>query len=70
MIPLMNGRQVATPAARSINVNSSNLHGLPEGPQPRRVSGKTHPRVQKDPMDWGASKIPHYPDPRQEVRHG
>lgn len=69
MIPLTNRRQVATPAVRSIDVNSSNLHGLPEGPQPRRISGKTHPRVKKGPMDWGASRILAYPH-RQEARHG
>lgn len=56
---------------KGINVNSSNLHGLAVGPQPRPIFGKSHPRVKKGPMDWGASKIPHYPDPRQsEARHG
>lgn len=40
------------------------------GPQAERFSGKIAPRSKKGPMDWGASKIPHYPDPRQEVLHG
>lgn len=46
------------------------IHGLAVVPQPRRNSGKMPPRVKNGPMDWGASKIPHYPDPRQEARHG
>ena len=68
MIPLTNRRQVATPAARSINVNSNSVTGLTEGLQPRRVSGKTHPRVKKGPMDLGASRILAYPH-RREARH-
>lgn len=61
------GRALPLPP-KGIKVNSRNLQGLPVGPQPRRISGKTHPRVKKGPMDWGAAKIPSY-SPRQEARH-
>lgn len=55
---------------RGINLTSRIKRQAAVGPQPRSIFGKTHPRVKNGPMDVGASKIHHYPDPRQEVRHG
>lgn len=63
------GRALPLPP-KGINVNSSNLHGLAVGPQPWPFSGKMPPRVKKGPMDASELKIPHYPDPREEARHG